>query len=82
MLSGKGNENSDKTIIGLIIKKVTLHVQHTFFCTFLCPCFARLQRETSRNFLVTRFMEEMSCVTLFLFNFFFFTAARFHLGGR
>ena len=40
MLSGKGNENSDKTIIGLIIKKVTLHVQHTFlyislplFCT-------------------------------------------------
>ena len=22
-----------------------------FFCTFLCRCFARLQRETSRNFL-------------------------------
>ena len=34
MLSGKGNENSDKTIIGLIIKKVTLHVQHTFFVHF------------------------------------------------
>ena len=32
----------------------------TLFCTFLCRCFARLQRETSRNFLVTRFMEEMS----------------------
>ena len=29
------------------------------FCTFLCRCFARLQRETSRNFLATRFMEEM-----------------------
>ena len=71
MLSGKGNENSDKTIIGLIIKKVTLHVQHTFFVHFFAVVFARLQRETSRNFLVTRFMEEMSCVTLFLFNFFF-----------
>ena len=35
----------------------TLHVQHTFFCTFLCRCFARLQRETFRNFLVTRFMQ-------------------------
>ena len=26
-----------------------------FFCKFLCRCFAQLQRETSRNFLVTRF---------------------------
>ena len=25
-----------------------------FFCTFLCHCFARRQRETSRNFPVTR----------------------------
>ena len=33
-----------------------------FFCTFLCRCFARLLRETSRNFLVTHFMEEMSHV--------------------
>ena len=38
MLSGKGNENGEKTI-GLISKKATLHVQHTFFCTFLCRCF-------------------------------------------
>ena len=60
MLSGEGNENGDKTTIGLISKKATLHVQHTFFCTFLCLCFARLRRETiySRNFLVTRFMEK------------------------
>ena len=71
MLSGKGNENSDKTIIGLIIKKSNFARVAHFFCTFLCRCFARLQRETSRNFLFTRFMEEMSCVTLFLFNFFF-----------
>ena len=47
-----------------------------FSCTFLCRCFARLQRETSRNFLVTRFMEEMSYVFSFTF---FFTAAHFHL---
>ena len=30
MLSGEGNENSEKTKIGLISKKATLHVQHTF----------------------------------------------------
>ena len=46
-----------------------------FFCTFLCRCFERLQRETSRNFLVTRFMEEMSYVSRSLF----FTGAHFHL---
>ena len=40
-----------------------------FFCIFLCLCFARLQRETSRNFIVTRFMGEMSYV--FSFTFFF-----------
>ena len=58
-------------IIGLISKKATLHVQH-IFCTFLCPCFARLQRKTSRNFLVTRFVDEMSnVVRQFLFIFFF-----------
>ena len=63
MLSGKSNAvERGKTAIGLISKKATLHVQHTFFCTFICLCFARLQRETSGNFLVTRFMEEMSYV--------------------
>ena len=66
MLGGEGNENSEKTTIGLIIKKETLHVQHTFFVQFL-PLFARLQRKTSRNFVVTRFMEEMSYVFLFTF---------------
>ena len=34
-----------------------------------------LQRETSRNFLVTRFMEEIS----YVFPFSFFTAAHFHI---
>ena len=36
-----------------------------FFCTFLCRYFARLQRETSRNFLVTHFVQEMSYLFLF-----------------
>ena len=69
MLSGEGNENGEKTIIGLISKKATLYEQH-IFCTFRCPCFARLQRKTSRNFLVTRLMEEMSNVVRVLGTFF------------
>ena len=76
MLSGKSNAvERGKTAIGLISKKATLHVQHTFFCTFICLCFALLQCETSGNFLVTGFMEEKS----YLFSFTFFTAAHFHL---
>ena len=43
-LTDEGNENGEKTTIGLISIKATLHVQHTF-CTFFCRCFARLQRE-------------------------------------
>ena len=57
MLGGESNENGEETTIGLISKNATLYVQHTFFCKFLCRCFARLQREASRNFLVTRFLE-------------------------
>ena len=51
------------------------------FCIFLCLCFARLQRETSRNFIVTRFMREMSYV---FSSTFFFTARLFSpcVGGR
>ena len=59
MLSGEGNENGQKTTTGLISNLA--RAAH-FFCTFLCCCFARLQRKTPRNFLVTRFMEEMSQV--------------------
>ena len=39
-----------------------------FFSTFLCSCFAQLQCETFRNFLVIRFMEEI--LYMFLFTFF------------
>ena len=35
MLSAEDNENGEKTIIGLISKKATLHFQHTFFVHFL-----------------------------------------------
>ena len=55
MLSGEGNENGEETTICPISKKATLHVQHTFCVHFFAArCFSRLQRETSKNFLVTR----------------------------
>ena len=44
MLSGEGNENGEKTSIGLISKKATLHVQHIFLCISL-PLFCET-RET------------------------------------
>ena len=62
-----GNENGEETTIGLISKKATLHVQHTFFSTFLFRCFAKLQLKTPRNFLVTCFIEEMQSVFLLPF---------------
>ena len=54
MLNGDGNENSKKISVGLISKKSkTLQPRAAhFFYTFLCRCFARLQRETSRNLCV------------------------------
>ena len=65
--NGEGNENGEKTKIGLISKKNNFaHAAH-FRCTFLCRCFARPERKTSRSFLVTRFMEEMSSMLLFTF---------------
>ena len=76
MLSGEGNAAERwKTTIGLIAKKNKFAGAAHFFCTFLCRCFARLHRETSRNFLVTSFMGEIlhtcSCSL-------FSTAAHFH----
>ena len=70
MLSGEGNQNGKKTTC-LISKTTTLHVQHTFFVHFFAVVLhdhnVKLP-ETSRNFLVTRFMEKMAY--LLLFNFF------------
>ena len=68
MLSGEDNEKGEeKKTIGVISKKSNFARAAHFFCTFFCRCFAPLKRETSRNFLVTRFMEEMSYVFLFTF---------------
>ena len=66
MLSGEGSAGERwKTTIGLIGNKSNF--ARAAHCTFLCRCFARLQRDTSRNVLVTRFMEEMSYVFSFTF---------------
>ena len=58
-----------------LAKKATLDVQHTFFCKFLCRYFAQLQRETSRNFLITRNVVRVLVQ-------FFSAVAHFHPGGR
>ena len=59
-------ENRWKTTIGVISKNNFARAAH-YFLYISCCCFARLQRETLRNFLVTRFMEEMSYVFPFTF---------------
>ena len=53
MLSGKGNENGEKTTIGVISNKATLHAPQIFLYISL-PLFCTT---TTWNFLVTRFME-------------------------
>ena len=62
MLSGKGNKNGKKTTIGLISKKATLHVQHTFivhfFAIVLHDCYVKLS-ETS--WLHSLWMECRTC---------------------
>ena len=70
MLSGEGLTSKKKSNFA--------RAAH-FFPIFLCRCLARLQRETSRNFLVASFMEGMSYMFSFrFFFFFFFIAAHFH----
>ena len=64
MLSGEGKAREQwKTTAGLISRKATLQVQHTFFVYF----FAVVLQDYMWNFLVTRFMEGMSYVLLFPF---------------
>ena len=63
MLTDDGNEKCQKNP-----KKLCMC--STFFCTFLCHCFARLQR--TRKFLVACFMEEKS--HMFLHSSYFFTS--------
>ena len=78
MSSGEGKENGEKTT-NVLKQKSNFACTPQLFWTFLCRCFARLQSEVSRNFLVTRFMEEMSYVFLFTF---FALPLIFHHGDR
>ena len=76
MLGGEGNENGEKTTVGLISKKATLpHGQYTFFVHFFAVVLLGCNVKLPETFLVTRFMEEMS----YVFSFTFFTTAHFHL---
>ena len=76
MLSGEGNENGEKTTIGLNSKEVTLHVQQSF-CIFLCRFFARLQSEIFQKLPDYTFYGG-NVVRVVLFTF-VFTAALFYL---
>ena len=67
MLSGEGNAGERwKTTIGLISKKATLHVQHTFFVHFFAVVLHDYNVKLSETSWL-RFMEEMSYVFLFIF---------------
>ena len=65
-LSGEGNENGEKATIGLISKRATLHVQHTFFVHFFAVVLHDYNVKLSETSWL-RFMEEMSYVFLFIF---------------
>ena len=60
MLSGDRNENAGQKKISEsnYQKNIFARAGH-FFVHFFCRCFGRIQRETSKNFLVTRVTEEI-----------------------
>ena len=68
MLSGEGNENGEKTTIGLISKKATLHVQHTLFVHSFAvvwhDCNVKLP-ETSQLHVLRRKCWTCSCSLFF-----------------
>ena len=86
MLRGDGNENGQK--IQRRSSLISRRKKKIFTCStpFLCISLpftlfsARLQRETSRNLLVTRFMNRGSVVCGPVH--FSFAASHFYLGGR
>ena len=51
--------------IDLLSKTTTLHMQHTFFCTFLC----RHCRTTTSKCLISRFKEDVNTRQRFSFSF-------------
>ena len=70
----------NKLHICLVQPRPNIRSHSILFGTFLTRCFARLQRETCRNFLVTRFFGEMSYV--FSFTFFSLPLISPCIGGR
>ena len=78
MISGQGNAGE------LTVKNNNMSNQQKsnfvraahFFCTILCSCFARLQRESSRNLLQLHILWRKCRTCSHLL---FFTAAHFHL---
>ena len=68
MLSGESKEKGENTAIGLISKKATLHVQHTFFVHFFVVVLHDYNvKLPETSWLVTRFMEEITYVFLSTF---------------
>ena len=58
-LTAHCNENAGrKKSVGLITKKKNNFARAVLYISF-CHCVARIQRETSKNFLVTRVLEEI-----------------------
>ena len=74
MLSGEGNGNGETITIGLISKKATLHVQHTFFCTFLAVVLHDYNVKVPETSWLLVYGGNVARV---LVNF-FFTAGHFH----
>ena len=73
MLSSEATKSHKKKSVGLISKKTTLQVQHTFLYISL-PFFCTT---STRNF------QKHPSYTFYVFlSTFFFAAAHFHLGGR
>ena len=68
MLSGKENENGDKTTIGLISKKATFHLQHTFLVHFFAVVLHDLH---------VLWRKCRASLLLFLFTFFLFYCRSF-----
>ena len=71
MLSGEGNENGEKTTIGLNSKEATLHVQQTFFVHFFAVVLHDYKVKSSRNFLVNYTFYGGNVVRVVLFTFCF-----------
>ena len=77
MLSGKGNAGERwKATIGLMSKKATLHVQHTFLVHFFAVVLHDNNVKLPETSLLHVFWRK--CRTSVSFTF-FFTAAHFHL---